>query len=387
MILPPSFVSERAGLTRWLLESALPIWWNVGGDRIHGGFFEKVALSGQVVDDPRRTRVTSRQIYSYATGAQLGWAGPAVDVVNHGLKRLFDVCVKPDGTFVAVTSPAGEVIKADFDLYDQAFALFALAIARSVVADPSDVMARAVQLRETLVKVYGHPVVGFEESLPPTVPLKANPHMHLFEACLAWIEAGPLPGDGEWDRIADSIAELALAKFILADNGVLIEYFDADWNPMPGEQGRIAEPGHQFEWAWLLVRWGLLRNRADAVAAARRLIAIGDAHGTDFERGVAFNEIWTDLSPKDRNARLWPQTERIKAFVALARVADTEAERVDALEKAALGAKGLALYLQTEVAGLYRDKMREDGSFIEEAAPTSSLYHIICAIAEMHTVA
>ncbi len=34
-------------------------------------------------------------------------------------------------------------------------------------------------------------------------------------------------------------------------------------------------------------------------------------------------------------------------------------------------------------AGLWRDKMMADGTFVEEAAPASSFYHIVCAIYEL----
>jgi mannose/cellobiose epimerase-like protein (N-acyl-D-glucosamine 2-epimerase family) len=53
---------------------------------------------------------------------------------------------------------------------------------------------------------------------------------------------------------------------------------------------------------------------------------------------------------------------------------------------AAEGAEGLLQYLRTPVPGLWRDKLKPDGAFVEEAAPASSFYHIVCAIAEMDRV-
>ena len=37
--------------------------------------------------------------------------------------------------------------------------------------------------------------------------------------------------------------------------GALREFFDAERHSAPRYQGRIVEPGHEFEWAWLLLRW------------------------------------------------------------------------------------------------------------------------------------
>ena len=179
--------------------------------------------------------------------------------------------------------------------------------------------------------------------------------------------------------MADEIAELALAKFIDPVSGGLREYYDGDWNPASGVAGRIIEPGHQFEWAWLLLRWGRLAGRDDAIAAALRMIAIGEGPGVDPARGVAIFALLDDMSVHDDIARLWAQTEQIKAGVLAAQVTG------DARwwTTAANGAEALLKYLDTPVRGLWRDKLRADGTFVDEAAPASSFYHIVCAILEL----
>ena len=44
---------------------------------------------------------------------------------------------------------------------------------------------------------------------------------------------------------------------------------------------------------------------------------------------------------------------------------------------------GLVQYLETPARGAWRDKLLADGSWIEEPAPGSSMYHITCALAEL----
>jgi mannose-6-phosphate isomerase len=233
------------------------------------------------------------------------------------------------------------------------------------------------------VAEYSHPVRGFEEANPRTLPLKANPHMHMFEACLAWIEAG---GDDKWREIAGEIADLCVEKFLHPETGALREFFDGDWNVMPGEAGRIVEPGHQFEWAWLFLRWAEMTGKDSYVKTAQRLIDIAEVAGTDPKRNVTMFELWDDFTVKDAKARLWSQTERMKAFTALAQSAKTPAEKEAAIASLILATSGLQLYLSTEIEGLYRDRMKADGSFEIEPAPASSLYHIICAIDEVSSV-
>jgi mannose-6-phosphate isomerase len=44
---------------------------------------------------------------------------------------------------------------------------------------------------------------------------------------------------------------------------------------------------------------------------------------------------------------------------------------------------GLRRFLDVPVAGTWRDRLLPDGAFVEEAAPASSLYHIVSAIAAL----
>ncbi|MEO6339212.1 MAG: AGE family epimerase/isomerase, partial [Caulobacteraceae bacterium] len=174
-----------------------------------------------------------------------------------------------------------------------------------------------------------------------------------------------------------------LACFIDADKGCLREAFDAEWRPAPGLDGRIVEPGHQFEWAWLLERWGRLRGDARALAAARRLFEVGQV-GVDRARGAAMDELLDDMSVHKAGARLWPQTEWIKAAMILSRAPGIDPVARDAYRaEAAAALKALTGYLDPPIAGLWRDKMTLEGGFIDEPAPASSFYHIMAAAVEL----
>jgi mannose-6-phosphate isomerase len=369
-------VRLRDQLKAWALEKAFPLWWTVGADHVNGGFFEKIALDGAPVDAPRRARVQPRQIYSYAAAGLLGWDGPWKQALEHGLDFYLSKYRRPDGFMRTLVASDGAPLDDKVDLYDQAFGLFGLAMASSVLPERADLPALAISLREALYANLKHPVAGFEESAPRTLPLLSNPHMHLFEASLAWVEAG---GDAGWRTLADEIAQLALSKFIDPVSGGLREYYDGDWNPAPGVAGRIVEPGHQYEWAWLLLRWATLAGRDDAIAPALKMIRIGDGPGVDPARGVAIFALLDDMSVHDDIARLWAQTERIKAGALAAQVTGDPVWWATV----AGGAEGLLKYFDTPVEGLWRDKLQADGSFVDEAAPASSFYHIVCAILEL----
>ncbi|MHA4875565.1 AGE family epimerase/isomerase, partial [Enterococcus faecium] len=71
------------------------------------------------------------------------------------------------------------------------------------------------------------------------------------------------------------------------------------------------EPGHQFEWAWLLHQAGRLVG-ADVAAPARRLYDFATRHGAL----PVIDAVGEDGAARQASTRLWPQTEAIKAHLA-----------------------------------------------------------------------
>jgi mannose-6-phosphate isomerase len=366
-----------ARLERWLLDTALPLWWEQGADHIHGGFHELLSLDGAPITDvPRRARVQGRQSYVYAMAGALGWTGPWRDGAVHGLNYLAARYWQPDGLYCTMVSPDGAVLDGKVMLYDQAFALLAMAWVARLCPDRTDVKTTARDLFERIAKARRHKAGGFAENSDPA--FLSNPHMHTLEAALAWCETEP---GTIWDTLADEIVALCLDKFIDPQGGFLREAFDEQWRPHSGPKGHIVEPGHQFEWAWLLEQWGRKRGDVRACAAARKMYEVG-LLGVDRERNAAMDEMSDRLVVTRSTARLWPQTERLKAALILSETAQGET-RAGYFDEALSAAHGLLAYLRTPLPGLWRDKLMPDGTFVEEPAPASSLYHIICAIASL----
>ncbi|MFZ2872105.1 AGE family epimerase/isomerase [Zavarzinia sp.] len=371
---------EFALLRSWLFEEALPLWTDRGLDRANGGFFEKLNTDGTPTIEPRRARVIGRQIYVFAIAGKLGWTGPADEMMRYALDRLFRCHLGVDGMVISTVTAEGAPLNAGFDLYDHAFVLFGLAAAAARGKETAGFAARAARLRDDMKAGWGHPLAGFEESNPRSLPLKANPHMHMLEASLAWMAVSDDPA---WGALADEIAELCLARFLDPATGALREYFGGEWQLLNQPDYGVVEPGHQFEWSWLLRRWGHWRGRADALAAAGRLAEIGEAPGVCPVRHLAMNELNPDLSLRDGLCRLWPQTERIKSHVlAMALSSDGEDRAAFALQ-AAQAASGLRRFFDHPLKGAWWEHLGIDGKPLAEPARTSSLYHIICAINEI----
>jgi len=366
-------------LRQWFLTDALTTWSEHGVDWSGGGFFERLTAQAQHHEEPRRTRVVARQIYVFCVAHRLGWHGESQALIRHGLSFLLHKLLQSNGLFASSVTTTGQVVDTRFDLYEQAFALFALAHAYEACPDiQGDLLAHANATLDALNARYRHPLSGYQEACPPTVPLKANPHMHLFEAALAW-EAHHEAGS-RWHHLSDELGELALQHLIDRDCGALYELFDERWQPLPTAAGLIVEPGHQFEWGWLLIRWGTLRARSDALLAAKKLIVLGQTHGVCAQRHVAVNQLDARFQVTDGDAKLWPQTEWVKACHALSQVVSSPQERLFAAFGLRQSIGALRRYMQHPYPGLWHEVMTQDGVFQADLCRASSFYHVVCAI-------
>ena len=343
----------------WLFETAAPMW-STAGILPDGMFAERIDQSGAAVRMDRRLRVQARQIYSFCALGQLGWQGPWRDIVTGALNILLERGLLPSGHCVHLFNDDGEVISTAQDLYDHAFALFALAHAGQALGR-EDALKAARRMRAAMT-AWQRPEGGFwEGELTPCPPYRQNPHMHMFEAALA----------NGWSDMADDLRHLFTTRLWDLGSGAVTEYFDHNWQRLPGAEGAIVEPGHCLEWAWLLDPFDTKLSDGLTVFARR--------HGIDPARGVAINEISLEGEIIDAAARLWPQTERLKAAVIRYARLKTEVEAAEIIA----AWQGLKPFLDTPVPGLWYDRMQADGRFKDEAAPASSFYHIVCGLNEL----
>jgi len=358
-------------LQRWLLNEALPLWWERGADHAHGGFFDRLDLvTGMPVGGATRLRVQARQAHVYALASQLGWSGPAEAASRHGLAAV-RAARCDDGLYRMAPYP--EPLDGMGLVYDQAFVLLALASHHAAFGGETALEAEAAALADRLAE-FAHPMGGYREAPGLEAPLFANPNMHLFEAFQAWRKTSK---HERWRDLAHREAELCMDQLIVTP-GFLPEVFDADWR---APAAPTYWPGHLYEWGFLLIEWDAVGT--DFQSAERELIRIAESFGVDETRGVAIFSLSDSFAPLDKGARLWAQTERARACARAAITWDAPG----LLDAAAQAAGAMEAFLHVPTPGLWRDWMDEDGAFREEPAPASSLYHVVGAIAELTRVA
>ena len=371
--------SYSARVEHWLFDETLPLWSTRGVDD-KGGFYEALGLDGLPIIGERRMRTMARQIYAFAIAGEMGWKGPAHQLIDHGLDFILKHGQTENGGWASSFDASGNILDPIEDLYDQAFVLLALAHAHKAghkQALPAAITTFAF-LDEYLSDKAGK---GFFET--PNGERKwrrSNPHMHLLETFLAWYD---VTGNIDYLQRASRIVALFKSHFFDRDSWTLGEFFDDDWHIAMGEAGDICEPGHHFEWASLLINYQNSCSNAgyaceNLVPFARKLYAFGIANGLNRATGLAYNSVSRSGLPIDRNSRSWPQTEVIKAAIALD---GNQGPDLKPEIEARVG-RLFRWHIDAAPKGLWIDMIDENGRGRSNQVPASIFYHLVCALTE-----
>lgn len=352
-------------LINWWRNEAIPLWLLHGVDHERGGFFEALDQSSlKPKADFKRLRVLARQIYVF-TQAYLDGNEDALPVVERAVDFLFDHAKHPDGGFVSVMSPEGGVLDSKRDLYDNAFALFAMAHAYRVV--PSErIKSEALALVRYCDSHFRHPVVGFVESIPDVRPRRQNPHMHILEAL---IDAKHYIGGDIIEQLARETLALAGSHFVLSGTDVLVEEFDENLSSPVAGVPAYFEPGHHLEWAWLLST-ASERGLGDEVLLGRRLAKKALSSGFSGATGLLFGQVRIADAVPQSEVRLWPHAEWLRATTVIQDIASSQDQAEQALFQ----------FLNVKIPGLWSERFSPDTGFCTQPSPASTLYHITGAV-------
>lgn len=345
-----------------------PLWIDRSLDE-NGLFYEQLDGSGRPDPAaPRRMRVQGRQLYALSRAAAAGQE-TARPVLDRALASIEAHCWGSAGStgWIHLMAPDASPLDTMRDTYDQAFMLFGLCGAAEVGFPHARILADrtlAFMDAELLDARDG----SFREGVPASLPRRSNPHMHLFEAMLAWFA---LTGEQQFLDRANRIAGLFETSLFDRANGTLTEFFTEGLERAPSPVGDVVEPGHHFEWSWLLHRLAALggHNLLDDAGILHRWAL---QHGLD-DGLFAVDECDRSGNQVRRTRRVWPQTELIKS-----RLANGEQELAASVAIAMLDS-----YLATEIKGVWIDQFDHAGSPCGTVVPASTLYHIVVAFEDV----
>ena len=109
---------------------------------------------------------------------------------------------------------------------------------------------------------------------------------------------------------------LVISKCADQKYGFIAEEYSIGWSKLKDKFVQI-EPGHQYEWSWLLLKWSRFRNHnEDIKSSSLRLLKFGEKYGLDRDNLLVVNSITSNFEINKSEAKIWPQCERLKAWLA-----------------------------------------------------------------------
>ena len=357
----------------------LPFWHEVGFDAGRDLFHERMSLGGEPLVVPRRAMVQARQIYVYSQAAMLGWDRGGLEIASRAMHRMRALFA--DGGagagFAFSCDPAGRAISsAERDSYTQAFVLFAAAHLYRATGERSliPLMDELTGFIEGAMTDPAHGGVVDRLHEGGQAAKRQNPQMHLLEAFLAAEQA--LPDRGYQERVL-RLVDLLRQRLLDRQRGLLREHFAHDWSGHPDPaRADIVEPGHHYEWVWLLEQAERLLERP--LSEERDLLLATAQRNGHADTGLIYDELEGTDVVATASHRLWPHTEAIKAATTLHRGGDARGRG----EASRMGGLLLDHFLGRPFPGGWIDHLHPDLNPRVDYVPASSLYHLFLAAVE-----
>ena len=399
-------------------------FWQLHGVSSEGGFWNGVTIAEPHLPSPADQKsefAQGRQIYAYCLAAKkfpdlreglLEAAGGGVRFMcshfwqdsmgNKGLAAAGEA-----GGWIVATDPAGNWVQpampsylsnsdlktpGNREVYEDAFVLLSFGQYFAETGDEAVLPWLAATMeRLTNTRYFGRAAGGgFDEhaslewELLPGAPRTQNSHMHLLEAFLTVYGA---TAEAAYLEEATGIVDLFFSKLFDTENGCIGEFFSADWTP-DAAQGENVEPGHSFEWIWLLHEY-FKRQPDDRIPAAMELLYAQAVRSLDGEFGGTYDQIRRgDGTFIKSTKRLWPQVERTKADAAMVEFSMAQGKR-NVFAETQLR-EGLLYMFQKYAApdGLWSDNHIRQGTMDpnETRINGPNVYHIAVALKEAERV-
>jgi mannose/cellobiose epimerase-like protein (N-acyl-D-glucosamine 2-epimerase family) len=368
---------------------ALPFWSSCGINSTTHAVFESLDSRGKpnyLIN--MRSRVQARQIFVFSSAHMMGWLDDAESKVAGitSFMNSFARVKKSDSGYAHLLSPNASIIDAKQDAYDYAFYILSCAYRYKAFND-IHALTEANNLVDYVETHFKTSHGGWAEGTYLAPVRRQNPHMHFFEAFLTCYE---FTQDAKWLARAGQIYSLFESFFYDPKTQVIREFFDHDWSLPKTELANIVEPGHMFEWVWLL-RWYQELTNASVDEYCNSLYKKALLIGFDANSELIYDEVKVNGTPIKLTKRLWPHTEFIKASIAQAKSNKNASDFYE--DQASKGISSLFEYYfdkqstcldandkdDIQFNGRYVDQLDEYNHVCADQAPASTLYHIAMA--------
>jgi mannose-6-phosphate isomerase len=303
----PELTALFASVQQHFLTVIVPLWQGPGWNADMALPYEALDAEHQPLPPQRyRAMACARQLYLFSSLiGQVPEAETRAAALFRSLQQHFHDA-EHGGWFYSI-DPQGAPLDQRKDLYTHAFILFACAhywdkvrepLVESVLNAALEVIAQRFATDDGLYEA----CLDRDWSSLKTGALQ-NPLMHLAEAFLATLSVRE---DAAAQGALVTLCTGMQQHFIDPQTGALME------KPL-GAVDNWFEPGHQFEWYFLLESSPLLRE-STLHASLARAFALTEQRGVDPQTCAVRAMLDLDGSPKDGTERIWAQAEYLRAL-------------------------------------------------------------------------
>ena len=301
---PRPTLPELARFNQHFAERIVPLWqgpgWNVD-----------LALPYEALDDQHRplpvqryrAMACARQLYLFSSRIEQPGAAERAAALFRSLQRHFHDA-ENGGWFYSIDAD-GKPLDRRKDLYTHAFIVFACAhywgkvhesLVESALNAALEIVAEQFARDDGLYEAS----LGEDWSDLSSGPLQ-NPQMHLAEA---FLQVLAVREDEDVQQDLLQLCEALQAHFVEPQHGLMLE------KPR-GAVDNWFEPGHQFEWFYLLETSPLLRGTSLHASIER---AFGYAERCGVQNAAVLAMLDVDGKVIDATQRIWAQSEYLRAL-------------------------------------------------------------------------
>ena len=360
------------------LSKSLLLWETVGYDSVHGGYMEGLDFASTPLhNSDKRFRIHPRNIFSHTVGTLWGYYD-GLQVAEQAFSDIITQFWLPSGGFATKADSTNTIIDKAIKTYDHTFVLLSLAWLYKATHKP--IYKQWLQkvwefMKEHLQNQDGSFINGLDEQGQPTqdaIPRLQNPHMHLLEAMLSIVEVFDIE---PWKREARKLFSLFSTHIVDTKKGYIQEFFNEDWTP-DAHKGHLIEPGHHFEWIWILQKYEMIMNTQIPFIDTIYQFIISQGINS---YGMGYDQMDIEGNPTTPiTYRMWVQIELLKAHIAMFR----RSQDLQYIHNANLVFDILFKHYIIYKQGIWYDTLNKDLTNITPFSPASTLYHIIIACNE-----
>ncbi|MNG91533.1 Cellobiose 2-epimerase [compost metagenome] len=361
----PELTTHLASFNQHFAERIVPLWQGPGWNADMALPYEALDAQHRPLPVQRyRAMACARQLYLFSSRIEQPGAAERSAALFRSLQRHFHDA-EHGGWFYSIDAD-GKPLDRRKDLYTHAFIVFACAhywgkvrenLVESTVNAALDVIAEHFARDDGLYEAS----LGEDWSDLGSGPLQ-NPQMHLAEA---FLQVLAVREDEGVQQALLALCDALQQHFVEPQRGVMLE------KPR-GAVDNWFEPGHQFEWFYLLDTSPLLRGSA-LHGAISQAFAYADEHGVVDSAVVAMLDV--DGKVIDATQRIWAKAEYLRALALRPGNESKLLKQLQALE---------AQFLHG--AGWYECR-DGDGSVSRHDMPSTTPYHLATCLEGLQTAA